>query len=135
MTVSPEQECSPTVPELQRTGTVPHPGQHQPRCEVRRGAESRRGDALTGVPASARLSARCLGPGCVLGSPLGIKAEAGSLPGRRRPVSPSSSGMEAIPLGFKFDQATRQLLFIYFFTIRKSFNRFSPADLRSQEEI
>lgn len=47
-------------------------------------------------------------------------------------VYPRSSEIEAIPLDFNFDQVKCQL---FFFFIRKSFNRFSPVDLRSQEEI
>lgn len=47
-------------------------------------------------------------------------------------VNPSSSEIEAIPLGFNFDQVKCQLFFVI---IRKSFNRFSSVALRSQEEI
>ena len=48
-------------------------------------------------------------------------------------VNPSSLEIEAIPLGFNFDQVEMSTFF--FFIIRKPFNRFSPVDLRSQEEI
>lgn len=41
--------------------------------------------------------------------------------------------MEAVSLGFNFDQVKCQLFFFFF--IRKAFNRFSPVDLRSQEEM
>lgn len=49
-------------------------------------------------------------------------------------VNPSSSESEVILLGFNFDQVECQLFF-FFYIIRKPFNRFSPVDLRSGEEI
>lgn len=51
---------------------------------------------------------------------------------RQRCVRPSASKMAASPLGFNFDQVKCQL---FFFFIRKSFNRFPPVALRSQEEV
>lgn len=56
----------------------------------------------------------------------------GCLAARCHCVNPSSSEIEAIPLGFNFDQVKCQLFFVI---IRKPFNRFSPVALRSQEEI
>lgn len=64
---------------------MPYPGHHRSRCEVRTRGRSPEGDeALTGVPASARTSARCLAPGDACWAARWVSGpRPGSPPGRR----------------------------------------------------